>query len=383
MAYTIPTTITNLSDGAWKQLAFPPLKNDLLLRAARGEETERAPVWVMRQAGRYLPEFMAVRKDHSFFECCQTPELASKLTLQPIDRYPNLDASIIFCDILVVPQALGLEVLMEPSKGPVLPAPLVTPKDFERLNKDVDVQKELGYLFEAITLTRKGLDGRVPLIGFCGAPWTLMAYMCEGGGSKTFEKSKSWLYKYPEETKELLMRVADVCADLLVGQVLAGAQMLQVFDSWAGELTPYHFKTFALPPLLHISHKVKHVLSTLGHPGVPITLFAKGANAPSTYRLLADPAVTGYDTLGLDWTVDPVEIRQLVGQKVNLQGNFDPTVLYGGREGIEKEVERQSGRWLEAGGGWIANLGHGITPGVKTEDMGWFLECVHKYSKRA
>ncbi|KAK8870056.1 uroporphyrinogen decarboxylase [Kwoniella newhampshirensis] len=377
--YTIPKL--SLSS-TWKDIDFPPLKNDLLLRAAKGEETERAPVWVMRQAGRYLPEFMAVRKDHSFFECCQTPSLASKLTLQPIDRYPNLDASIIFCDILVVPQAMGMEVLMEPLRGPVLPDPLVTPADFRKLRQDVDVQKELGYLFEAITMTRKGLDGRVPLIGFCGAPWTLMAYMCEGGGSKTFEKSKSWLYKYPEESKALLRRIADVCADLLVGQVLAGAQMLQVFDSWAGELTPYQFKTFALPALHHISHKVRYCLESLGHPGVAITLFAKGANAPSTFSLLADPAVTGYDTLGLDWTVDPVEVRSIVGKKVNLQGNFDPTVLYGGKEGIEREVERASKRWLQAGGGWIANLGHGITPNVKPEDMGWFLECVHKYSKR-
>ncbi|WVN88951.1 uroporphyrinogen decarboxylase [Cryptococcus depauperatus CBS 7841] len=366
----------------WKDIQFPPLNNDLLLRAAKGEETERAPVWVMRQAGRYLPEFLQLRKDHSFFECCQTPSLASTLTLQPIDRYPRLDASIIFCDILVVPQALGLEVLMEPSKGPVLPLPLVTPEDLKRLNKDIDVQKELGYVFEAITLTRKGLDGRVPLIGFCGAPWTLMAYMCEGGGSKTFEKSKSWLYKYPESSKELLHRIAEVCADLLIGQVLAGAQMLQVFDSWAGELTPHQFIQFALPPLLHISHKVKSILSSLGHPGVAITLFAKGANAPSTLRQLADPSITGYDTLGLDWTIDPVEAREYVGRKVNLQGNFDPCILYGGKEGIEAEVKRLSARWLEAGGGWIANLGHGITPNVKVEDMGWFLECVHKYSKR-
>ncbi|KAE8537613.1 uroporphyrinogen decarboxylase [Cryptococcus gattii VGV] len=367
---------------SWRDVQFPPLKNDLLLRAASGEETPRAPVWVMRQAGRYLPEFLEVRKHHSFFECCQTPSLASTLTLQPIDRYPRLDASIIFCDILVVPQALGLEVLMEPSRGPVLPNPLVTPDDLKRLREDVDVQKELGYVFEAVTLTRKGLDGRVPLIGFCGAPWTLMAYMCEGGGSKTFEKSKSWLYKYPEASHELLRRIADVCADLLIGQVLAGAQMLQVFDSWAGELTPHQFKTFALPPLLHISSKVHSVLSQLSHPGVPITLFAKGANAPSTFSLLSDPAHTGYATLGLDWTVDPVEVREIVGKKVNLQGNFDPTVLYGGKEGIEKEVERLSARWKEAGGGWIANLGHGITPNVKPEDMGWFLECVHKYSER-
>lgn len=228
---------------SWRDIQFPPLKNDLLLRAASGEETPRAPVWVMRQAGRYLPgtslplvsvpaptylifiEFLEVRKHHSFFECCQTPSLASTLTLQPIDRYPRLDASIIFCDILVVPQALGLEVLMEPSRGPVLPNPLVTPDDLKRLREDVNVQKELGYVFEAVTLTRKGLDGRVPLIGFCGAPWTLMAYMCEGGGSKTFEKSKSWLYKYPEASHELLRRIADVCADLLIGQVLAGAQV--------------------------------------------------------------------------------------------------------------------------------------------------------------
>ncbi|WVQ70416.1 uroporphyrinogen decarboxylase [Kwoniella botswanensis] len=380
--YTVPK-LTNVDK--WREIeqSFPPLKNDLLLRAARGEETERAPVWVMRQAGRYLPEFLEVRKSHSFFECCQTPSIASQLTLQPIDRYPRLDASIIFCDILVVPQALGMEVLMEPSKGPVLPAPIRTPSDLSRLNQDVDVQKELGYLFEAITLTRKGLGGRVPLIGFSGAPWTLMAYMCEGGGSKTFENSKSWLYKYPKESKELLRKVADVCADLLVGQVLAGAQMLQVFDSWAGELTPYQYAEFALPPCIYISHKVKSILRQLGHPGVAITLFAKGANAPSTFKLLSDPKVTGYDTLGLDWTVDPVEVREYVGRKVNLQGNFDPTVLYGGKEGIEREVERLSERWKAAGGGWIANLGHGITPNVKPEDMGWFLECVHKYSKRA
>ncbi|OCF31497.1 uroporphyrinogen decarboxylase [Kwoniella heveanensis BCC8398] len=382
--YSIPS-LKLMENDEWKQLekSFPPLKNDLLLRAAKGEETPRAPVWVMRQAGRYLPEFLEVRRTHSFFECCQTPSLASTLTLQPIDRYPRLDASIIFCDILVVPQALGLEVLMEPSKGPVLPQPLVTPGDMSRLRQNVDVQKELGYVFEAVTLTRKGLDGRVPLIGFCGAPWTLMAYMCEGGGSKTFEKSKSWLYKYPEDSRKLLRIIADVCADLLVGQVLAGAQMLQVFDSWAGELTPYQFKEFALPPLLHISHKVRHVLSSLGHPGVAMTLFAKGANSPSTFSLLSDPSVTGYDTLGLDWTVDPLEVRGWLGnKKVNLQGNFDPTVLYGGKEGIEREVERLSRIWKRAGGGWIANLGHGITPNVKPEDMGWFLECVHKYSKR-
>ena len=159
-------------------------------------------------------------------------------------------------------------------------------------------------------------------------------------------------------------------------------QMLQVFDSWAGELTPNHFKTFALPALLHISHKVQHGLSALSHPPVAITLFPKGVHAPSSLRLLADPKSTGYATLGLDWQLDPVEVREIVGKKVNLQGNFDPVVLYGGKEGIESEIKRVSERFKLAGGGWIANLGHGITPGVKPEDMGWFLDCVHKYSTR-
>ncbi|WOO78464.1 Uroporphyrinogen decarboxylase [Vanrija pseudolonga] len=377
-----PYTVPKLANEAtWRDAKWPEMKNVLALRAAAGEETERAPVWVMRQAGRYLPEFLEVRKHHSFFECCQTPSIAAELTLQPIDRYPRLDASIIFCDILVVPQALGMEVLMEPSKGPVLPDPLVTPADLKKLRENVDVQKELGYVFEAVTLTRKGLDGRVPLIGFCGAPWTLMAYMVEGGGSKTFEKCKSWLYKYPEESKQLLRIVADVCADLLVGQVLAGAQMLQVFDSWAGELTPYHFEQFALPALIHISKKVRYSLKQLGHPEVPMTLFAKGVHSPSSLALLR-PETIFYDTIGLDAFLDPVEAKQLLGGKFALQGNFDPVILYGGKEGIEKEVERVSKRFHQAGGGWIANLGHGITPNVKPEDMGWFLECVHKYSAR-
>ena len=226
----------------WKDTQWPPMKNDLLLRAARGERTERAPVWVMRQAGRYLPgqsqtipvtlqvttdrpEFQQVRKDHSFFTCCQTPEIASALTLQPIDRYPHLDAAIIFSDILVIPQALGMTVEMVPEKGPVLPEPLLDPSHLDRLTSNVDIETSLGYQLDAITLTRKKLDGRVPLIGFVGAPWTLMAYMVEGGGSRTFEKSKSWLYKWPEESRRLLMIIADVCADLLVGQVLAGAQV--------------------------------------------------------------------------------------------------------------------------------------------------------------
>ncbi|KAI0829405.1 uroporphyrinogen decarboxylase [Trametes gibbosa] len=372
---------------------FPPLKNDLILRAARGEQTERAPVWVMRQAGRYLPEFQAVRAHHSFFEICRTPALAKELTLQPIRRYSGLiDAAIIFSDILVIPQALGMEVEMNP--GPHFPNPLVVPADVERLTKDVDVDKELGYVYEAITQTRQALDGEVPLIGFCGAPWTLFSYMIEGGGSKTFQKCKTWLFKYPDESKALLNRIADVCIDFLVGQIKAGAQaspfrmpntphpptpvLVQIFDSWAGELSPHHFAEFSLPSLQRISAGVRAKLAAAHVPAVPMTLFAKGANT----QLHTLAAGAGYDVLGIDWCIAPADARAAVGARVALQGNMDPGLLYGGREAIEAEVTRMCEGFR--GGGppkaWIANLGHGITPGVNPDDLRWFFECVHKYS---
>ncbi|KAK7060189.1 Uroporphyrinogen decarboxylase in heme biosynthesis [Paramarasmius palmivorus] len=348
---------------------FPPLKNDLFLRAAKGEETERAPVWIMRQAGRYLPEFRKVREDHEFFEICRTPELATEITVQPIRRYTGLiDASIIFSDILVIPQAMGMEVLMNP--GPQFPDPLVTPEDVKKLKEVVDVNKELGYVFEAITKTRIELNGEVPLIGFCGAPWTLFAYMIEGGGSKTLQKAKTWIFKYPEESKALLMRIADVCVDFLVGQVL------QVFDSWAGELSPHDFNLFSFPTLQHISKAVHQRLKEENIPEVPMTLFAKGANYAISF--LAEHS--GYDVLGLDWCVDPAEARRLVGTKVALQGNMDPNLLYAGKPAIESAVKRMCEGFRSGKGGWIANLGHGITPGVDPEDVRWFFECVHKYS---
>ncbi|KAI0723432.1 uroporphyrinogen decarboxylase [Earliella scabrosa] len=358
-------------------MAFPALKNDLILRAARGEETERAPVWVMRQAGRYLPEFLEVRAKHGFFEICRTPELAKEITLQPIRRYTGLiDAAIIFSDILVVPQAMGMEVQMNP--GPHFPDPLVTPADVEKLTKVVDVDKELGYVYEAITQTRHALDGEVPLIGFCGAPWTLFSYMIEGGGTKTFQKCKTWLFKHPEESKALLTRIADVCVDFLVGQIKAGAQLVQVFDSWAGELAPHHFEEFSLPSLQRIASGVRAKLATENIPAVPMTLFPKGAN--SALASLAEKA--GYDVIGIDWCIDPVDARTAVGDKVALQGNMDPMVLYGGREAIEREAKRVCERFKggKAPKGWICNLGHGITPGVDPEDLRWFFECVHKYS---
>ncbi|KZV94021.1 uroporphyrinogen decarboxylase [Exidia glandulosa HHB12029] len=360
---------------------FPALKNDLILRAARGETTERAPIWIMRQAGRYLPEFRKVREAHDFFEICRTPALAAEITLQPVRRYAGLlDASIIFSDILVVPQAMGMVVEMLPAKGPHFPEPLVTPADVAKLKTEVDVNKELGYVFEAITLTRTLLDGQVPLIGFTGAPWTLFAYMIEGGGSKTLQLAKSWLFKHPDESKALLKRIADVCVDYLIGQIKAGAQLVQVFDSWANELSEHDFREFSLPTLVQISTGVRAAFKEQNIPPVPLILFAKGANL----QLDEIAAQAGYDVLGIDWVIAPQRARKLVAGKATLQGNFDPNLLYGGREGIEANVKRIAEAFKEGDGGqckaWIANLGHGITPQVDPENLKWLLQCVHKYS---
>jgi len=377
---------------------FPELQNDLIIRAARGadssaelaklyidsrcagEETERAPVWVMRQAGRYLPEFRDVRKEHEFFEVCRTPKLACEVTLQPIRRYAGLlDAAIIFSDILVIPQAMGVEVIMDPGHGPILPQPLVDPSHLSRLAPHVDVDKELGYVFDAITLTRHELKGQVPLIGFSGAPWTLMAYMIEGGGSKTFTKAKTWLFKYPTESKDLLGRIADVCVDYLVGQIKAGAQLVQLFDTWAAELSPHDFSEFAVPTYQYIASGVRTRLAAANIKGVPLSLFAKGAN----HAIATLASSSGWDILGLDWLVDPVVARKLANGKVALQGNVDPNVLYGGRDAIEREVKRTAEAFKVEGKskGHVFNLGHGITPGVDPEDLRWFFECVHKYTK--
>ncbi|KAI1320688.1 Uroporphyrinogen decarboxylase in heme biosynthesis [Mortierella claussenii] len=349
---------------------FPPLKNDLLLRAARGEKTERAPVWVMRQAGRYLPEFRAERVENDFFKICRTPELATKVTLQPIDRYDGLlDASIIFSDILVIPQAMGMTVEMVPGKGPHFPEPLVLPADLAKLSENVDVNKELHYVFDAITMTRHALDGRVPLIGFVGAPWTLMAYMIEGGGSKTLSKAKEWIFKHPKASHELLQRITDVCVDFLVGQVRAGAQLLQVFESWGGELGPHDFELFSLPYLAQISKRVK---AELGSEAVPMTVFAKGS-----WYALDQLSVIGYETVSLDWTHDPESAKAITKGRVTLQGNMDPNVLYGGDEAIVATVEKMV-RGFGSTGRYIANLGHGILPTVPVEAMELFLKTVHR-----
>lgn len=340
---------------------FEPLKNDLLLRTARGEKVERPPIWVMRQAGRYLPEYHEEKGKNDFFECCRSPEIASNLTLQPIDRFDGLiDAAIIFSDILVIPQAMGMEVVMLDGKGPHFPDPLSSPEDKqfqEVLERDVDVKESLQYVYDAITMTRKKLRGRVPLFGFCGAPFTLLCYMVEGGGTKVFKQTKTWIYKHSDASRQLLQKIAELCVEYLAHQVIAGAQIVQVFDSWAGELTPTTFKEYSLPYLTYICDHLPKRLQELGQDVVPMVVFAKGA-----WYALDDLCQTNYNIVGLDWLHAPKEayaIAQKHGKVV--QGNADPGVLFGGNEAITKVVEEMVDGFGGGKQGWIANLGHGMS----------------------
>ncbi|XP_036410463.1 uroporphyrinogen decarboxylase [Megalops cyprinoides] len=353
---------------------FPELKNDTFLRAARGEETPYVPVWCMRQAGRYLPEFRESRAGKDFFETCRSPEACCELTLQPLRRFP-FDAAIIFSDILVVPQAMGMDVEMVAGKGPTFPDPLKDPDDLQRLRPKVDVAAELGYVFNAITLTRHKLEGKVPLIGFSGAPWTLMSYMIEGGGSQTHSKAKRWLYAHPEASHKLLSQLTDVIVEYLLGQVAAGAQALQVFESHTGCLGPVEFKEFSLPYLRDIARRVKDRLKESSQDNVPMIVFAKDGHYG-----LEDLSQSHYDVVGLDWTIDPRSARERTGGKVSLQGNMDPCALYAPKEMIGEIVKKM----LEGFGlrGYIANLGHGVYPDMDPEHVGAFVEAVHTHSRK-
>ncbi|XP_023952900.2 uroporphyrinogen decarboxylase [Bicyclus anynana] len=349
---------------------FPPLKNDRLLKAACGIEVDKVPVWVMRQAGRYLPEFQAVRAQHDFFTVCRTPELACEVTLQPLRRYEHLDASIIFSDILVIPQALGMTVEMHPGVGPVFPEPLKDISEIDNLKEDGAVSR-LTYVGDAITLTRHKIEGKVPLIGFTGAPFTLMGYMIEGGGSKTMSKTKDWLEKYPKDVHRLLSLLTRVIIDYLVMQVESGAQLLQVFESSADHLSREQFIEFSVPYLKDIRNGIKAKLEEKQLDQVPMTIFAKGGG-----HSLDIQAEMGYETIGLDWTVDPVEARKIVGNNITLQGNLDPQDLYKTPEEIKKltiDMVQKFGKHR-----YIANLGHGITPQTPLESMTVFTESVHE-----
>ena len=322
----------------------------------------------MRQAGRYLPEFQEVRAKHDFFTVCRTPELACEVTMQPLRRF-DLDASIIFCDILVIPQALGLVVEMQKGVGPVFPEPLKNPEELCRLNAEGAVER-LSYVGDAITMMRHLLDGKVPLIGFTGAPWTLMGYMIEGGGSKTMSKAKSWLENHLDESHVLLSLLTNVTVDYLEMQVKAGAQMLQIFESSAEHLSKKQFIDIAMPYLKEIRVKLHEKLNKQGIELVPMTIFAKGA-----MHSLAEMVEMGYDVIGLDYSIDPEAARKAVGPNVTLQGNLDPQDLYKPQEELRELTRAMVKKFGKHR--YIANLGHGITPLTPIESMTTFTTNVH------
>jgi uroporphyrinogen decarboxylase len=340
------------------------LKNDLLLRALRKEIVERPPVWMMRQAGRYLPDYIKLREKYDFFTRVQTPALATEITLQPVNQV-GVDAAIIFSDILVIPQALGLTVLLEENKGPVLPKTIITKADIDALETE-GVEEKLSYVMQAIHLTKNELNGRVPLIGFAGAPWTIFCYMIEGKGSKTWEKAKQFAYTQPLLTHELLQKITTITIAYLKAQVKAGADTLQVFDSWSGSLSPADFKLFAQPYLLQIADALKE--------DAPVILFPKGS-----WYALKDLSESSAAGLGIDWCVSPEMARELTGNKITLQGNFDPAKLLAPIPEIKKSVIEMINSFGTQK--YIANLGHGITPNIPVDHARAFVDAVKEYSQ--
>src|SRR5579862_314976 len=338
------------------------MKNDLILRTLRGENTERTPVWMMRQAGRYLPEYNRLREKYGFFQRVQTPELACEITLQPVDLV-GVDAAILFSDILVVPQAMGLEVQLVENKGPWLPKPVRIARDMSRIRVP-EVPEALGYVFEAIRLIQRELNGAVPLIGFAGAPWTILCYMVEGHGSKTFDEAKSFCYRQPELARQLLQMITDTTIAYTLAQVRAGAQVIQIFDSWGGLLSKADFEAFSLP-------YIRQIVSACSM-AAPVILFAKGA-----WQSLHEMQGTGAAALGIDWCIEPASARSMA-DKIVLQGNLDPAKLLAPVEVIRAEV----GRMMRGFGPHqhIANLGHGILPNVPVDHARAFVDCVKSFA---
>lgn len=348
-----------------------PLLNDRFLRALCREPVKQTPVWIMRQAGRYLPEYKKIRKQAgSFMDLCTNPELACEVTLQPLRRF-DLDAAILFSDILTIPDAMGLGLYFEAGEGPKFKRTIQSRADVEKLFVP-DPEEELGYVMNAVRTIRKNLQGSVPLIGFSGSPWTLATYMVEGGSSKEFSKIKGLLYTDPEALHQLLDIVADSVISYLNAQIAAGAQAVMIFDTWGGALTPAAYQEFSL-------QYMQKIVSSLTREDdgrkVPVTLFTKGGG---TY--LEIMAATGADALGLDWTVDIASARARVGDKVALQGNMDPGVLYGSPENIRSEVKTILSDFGNHPG-HVFNLGHGIHQHIDPENVKVLVDSVHQYSK--
>ncbi|WP_143729648.1 uroporphyrinogen decarboxylase [Microbulbifer sp. GL-2] len=348
------------------------LKNDRFLRALLRQPVDRTPVWMMRQAGRYLPEYRASRAEAgSFMDLCRNTELACEVTLQPLERYP-LDAAILFSDILTIPDAMGLGLYFSEGEGPKFHKPLRTAADIEALEV-VNSERDLDYVMNAVSTIRRELNGRVPLIGFSGSPWTLATYMIEGGSSKDFARCKEMLYNRPELMHQLLSVLADSVTDYLNAQIRAGAQAVQIFDTWGGALSHSAYREFSLHYMARI---LGGLIKEVDGRRVPAILFTKGGG-----QWLEAMAETGADALGLDWTTDIGIARARVGERVALQGNLDPSVLYASPERIRQEVASI----LEAFGhgcGHVFNLGHGITPKVDPAHAGAMIEAVVELSAK-
>jgi uroporphyrinogen decarboxylase len=339
------------------------LKNDLILRAARGEDIDRFPVWLMRQAGRILPEYRAVRSSLSGFkELVETPELAAEVTVQPVDIL-DVDAAIIFSDILVVPEAMGLPYEMIEKSGPYFNNVIRTDEDLKKVEFDFDIEDRLSYVFEAIKITNKELNGRVPVIGFAGAPWTILCYMVEGRGSKTFSESRKILYTNPILAHELLNRITLVTIAYLKEQIKAGAHMLQIFDSWAGILGENQYKEFGLNYIRKIVEAIKDV---------PVTVFSKGAISS-----LNEICELDCNTIGLDWNMNIENVRSCLGESKTIQGNLDPCALYASHSDVEQATIRLMNSFTSKR--HIVNLGHGVYPDIDPEKVKTFIKTVKNY----
>lgn len=335
------------------------VKNDLYLRALRGETVERPPVWMMRQAGRYLPEFIELRNKYDFFTRCQTPELASEITVQPIRRFP-LDAAILFSDILVVPQAMGIDFKMKESVGPWLDNPIRTTEQVQAVQVP-DVNDTLGYVLDAIEMTLEKLNGEIPLIGFAGSPWTILCYCVEGKGSKAFDIAKSFCFTNPEAAHLLLQKITDTTIAYLKRKVEKGVSAVQIFDSWGGMLSPEDYQQFSWQYINQIVEALSEVS--------PVVVFGKGC-----WFALEEMSQSKAAALGVDWTVSPEVARKLTNNSITLQGNFDPARLHSSPETIKNMVNEMISRFGKDK--YIANLGHGILPNIPVENAEAFIRAV-------
>jgi len=338
------------------------MKNELLLQALKGETVERPPVWMMRQAGRYLPDFMKLREKYDFFTRCQTPELATEITLMPIDQ-TGVDAAIIFSDILVVLQAMNIEVEMRNGIGPYIPQPINSKAALDQVILP-DVVDHLDYVFEAVRMTKKELNERVPLIGFAGAPWTLLCYAVQGQGSKNFDRAKAFCFEEPQMAKELLQRITTTTIAYLREKVKAGADVLQLFDSWGGLLSPADYQEFSWPYLQQIVDALSG--------SVPVIVFGKGC-----WFSLQDMSKSGAAALGIDWTCSARNARYLSGGQITLQGNFDPSRLLSPIPEIKTQVKQMINAFGKDR--YIVNLGHGILPNIPVDHAKAFVDAVKEY----